>query len=88
MYSSVDTKYINKPISKTRVRCSATFECVPKLFGFGDDVRFVSAIVDHNRNIISFYFTGDGLKDHYPDAKVVPYEGQECIEVIPPAWVS
>lgn len=72
---------------KHRAQASATFEVLPQLMGFNENVILRAISVNYARNIVSFYFAGEGLEEVVEEpAHLIGREGQECIEIIPPAW--
>lgn len=89
-YHTNDSILKNAAKDKHRARASATFEVLPQLMGFDETVILRAVDVDYSRNIVSFYFSGEGLDKVVEDENrmkwLVAVEGQECIEVIPPAW--
>lgn len=69
-----------------RAQASATFEVLPRLLGFNEDVILRGVRVDQSRNIVYFYFAGEGL-DEYEDLHPFDtFEGQESYQIVPPAW--
>ncbi len=73
-----------------RAESAATFEVLPRLFGFNEDVILRGVKVDYSRQIVYFYFAGEGLLECAIDEQhlknLIGREGQEAVEVIPPAW--
>lgn len=80
--------YPNRSKDKKRAQCGATLEVLPKLFGFKKDVTCRAVDVDYARNIVRFFFAGDGLEEIEVKYNVdlTAHEGQESPEITPPAW--
>lgn len=73
---------------KKRAQSAATFEVLPRLLGFNEDVILRAVRVDYARNIVHFYFAGPGLseiEERY-EVNLDCFEGQECPEIVPPNW--
>lgn len=66
--------------STKRACAVATLEVLPELLGF-ENVKVVSVETDHKRNMVYFHLTGVGLP-----SQCVAYEGQQGMEIVPPAW--